>query len=414
MSGKPKATEWMLDAHSVGKHKVLAKYLPAWVRILGSKTTPTRTIVLVDGFAGPSKYLGGEDGSPVLSAKALAAACATAGWSTSVILACFETNRARAAALRTRLSEIETPVRNRLQTSVYTQDFASASAALFGDHTTDLYSIFAMIDPFGFKQIPAESLKAIGQAPSGELYISFMASWAARFVVKSELASALTIAYGDERWKQAVAMPFGDRVRELLRLYEAMLREIGAAYVLRFDLYNGKSYKYSIFFTTNRLIGCAKMKEAIWSALGGFAYIGGKKPPQMSLDFIPPPIERLSAELRENFAGSTQRIQGLDSWIESDATQFYSGQLRKALQLLETGGTISVKIIDGLPRRANTYPSDREILITFATAWRACADTPSIPLRRAHVLLTSGYGRPTASRKTRRPRPHSCPAVHAG
>ena len=47
---------------------MLRKYLDAWLPILGSWNG---RIIFIDGFAGPGKYLGGEDGSPIVALKAL-------------------------------------------------------------------------------------------------------------------------------------------------------------------------------------------------------------------------------------------------------------------------------------------------------------------------------------------------------
>ena len=50
------------------KHRILTGYLDAWLPIMG--TTQGR-VVVVDGFAGPGRYEGGEPGSPLLMLNAL-------------------------------------------------------------------------------------------------------------------------------------------------------------------------------------------------------------------------------------------------------------------------------------------------------------------------------------------------------
>ncbi len=55
---------WELPDHTVGKHDVIVAYLKAWLPILGQGFGKA---VVVDGFAGPGEYKGGEPGSPLLS-----------------------------------------------------------------------------------------------------------------------------------------------------------------------------------------------------------------------------------------------------------------------------------------------------------------------------------------------------------
>jgi three-Cys-motif partner protein len=60
----PKTTTWRLEAHTRAKHEILGRYLQAWTPILSASGLPH--ILYIDGFAGPGRYDGGEDGSPWL------------------------------------------------------------------------------------------------------------------------------------------------------------------------------------------------------------------------------------------------------------------------------------------------------------------------------------------------------------
>ena len=61
-------TTWPLEQHTKAKHIILRKYLDAWIPILGFGNG---RVVYIDGFAGPGKYNGGEDGSPVIAINAI-------------------------------------------------------------------------------------------------------------------------------------------------------------------------------------------------------------------------------------------------------------------------------------------------------------------------------------------------------
>src|SRR5262249_53790542 len=64
----PKTTTWPLEPHTKGKHLVLKEYLNAWFPILSSWNG---RIVFIDGFSGPGKYDGGEEGSPLIALRAM-------------------------------------------------------------------------------------------------------------------------------------------------------------------------------------------------------------------------------------------------------------------------------------------------------------------------------------------------------
>ncbi len=63
------AASWLLAPHTAAKLAILRSYLGAWFAILGRGTNFDR-IIYIDGFAGPGRYKGGEDGSPIVALKA--------------------------------------------------------------------------------------------------------------------------------------------------------------------------------------------------------------------------------------------------------------------------------------------------------------------------------------------------------
>ncbi len=58
---------WEIDPHTRAKHRILERYLQAWLPIMSSRN---ERLVIVDGFAGPGIYKGGEPGSPIIELKA--------------------------------------------------------------------------------------------------------------------------------------------------------------------------------------------------------------------------------------------------------------------------------------------------------------------------------------------------------
>ena len=57
-------TIWKIDPHTQSKHAILRRYWEAWLPIMGKYN---QRILYIDGFAGPGRYEGGEDGSPLIA-----------------------------------------------------------------------------------------------------------------------------------------------------------------------------------------------------------------------------------------------------------------------------------------------------------------------------------------------------------
>ncbi len=54
---------WDYEEHTHAKHRFLVRYLHAWLPIMAGRNS---RLDLIDGFAGPGRYKGGEPGSPLL------------------------------------------------------------------------------------------------------------------------------------------------------------------------------------------------------------------------------------------------------------------------------------------------------------------------------------------------------------
>ena len=59
-------TIWPIDPHTQAKYIILKRYLDAWLPIM---TRYHGRVLYIDGFAGPGKYQGGEEGSPIIALK---------------------------------------------------------------------------------------------------------------------------------------------------------------------------------------------------------------------------------------------------------------------------------------------------------------------------------------------------------
>ena len=71
----PKEILWEMEPHTAAKHTILRRYLQGWIPIMSRLVAQWAVdgrgrLVILDGFCGPGRYVGGEDGSPIIMLKA--------------------------------------------------------------------------------------------------------------------------------------------------------------------------------------------------------------------------------------------------------------------------------------------------------------------------------------------------------
>src|SRR5438445_3017606 len=145
---RPRNTLWKLEAHSRGKHHILRRYIQAWLPIMSKGNA---RLVIVDAFAGPGRYLGGEEGSPLILLKAYLNHSYRARMKSEVIYLFIEERRDRVEHLRSELSQLSLPenVKVDIEHGRYEQIFGSRLHAL-QEQGRELAPTFAFVDPFGY------------------------------------------------------------------------------------------------------------------------------------------------------------------------------------------------------------------------------------------------------------------------
>ena len=143
----------------------------------------------------------------------------------------------------------------------------------------------------------------------------------------------------------------------LYKLYKEQLRSHGASYVLHFELYEGNSLVYAIFFGTQHLEGCDKMKQAIWKVapFGNYRFQSGQ---QEQLTFGTELVDfgLLQQSLVDEFGCDNWiMIESLEEFVKSDHTQFHSSHLKTStLKPMESKGQLEVRA--GSRKKSGTYP----------------------------------------------------------
>lgn len=353
---KSKSMLWDREAHTEGKHLVLGEYLMAWFPILGS----TRgRIIFIDGFAGPGEYSGGEPGSPVIAMDAFVNHRAARRISAKILLVFIEKCPDRAEHLRSLVEKRKPKFLDNMNAVVVDKEFDPTMRELLDElkqTRRHLAPAFVMIDPFGVKDFSMEVIRGILSNPSCEAYITIMWSRMSRFSSTAEFRPYMDDIFGSE-WKSISNIASDTGRQELYRIYKQRLKDAGAKYVLIFDLYKGNRIEYSIFFATQKLTGCDKMKQAIWkvSPFGGFSFRGqtANQPILGGLDT--PDYDPLRTTLLNLFSGDEWiRIEDVLDFVKSDETDYHSGQLKLVLRSMEDDGLLQVQ--SDSRKNQRTYP----------------------------------------------------------
>ncbi len=350
-------TLWPLGEHTPGKHLVLRNYLNAWLPILGM--TQDR-IVFIDGFAGPGEYTGGEPGSPIIALQALKEHVARVKFSAEVKFIFVELEPDRAQYLERLVETEKADLPGNCDALVVQGRFDATMTTLLDNLESKMKTLapcFLMVDPFGVSDTPMSIIQRVLRHPKSEVYISFMYEAINRFKNTPEFAPHLDALFGGPDWRQGVEIADPERKKDFFySLYRNQLKQAGAKYVLHFELYQGGRLVYAIFFGTKHLLGCDRMKQAIWKVapFGDYAF-RGTRTAQLGLDLDAVDPAALANELAAAFkSGELIRVEEAKQFAQSDLTDYHSGHLKKALVHLETSGRIEIKA--GSRKRARTFP----------------------------------------------------------
>ena len=354
----PRNTIWPLEPHTLGKHKVLENYMQAWLPIM---TRWNGRVLFIDAFAGPGEYEHGEPGSPVIALQALISHNAQRRMTSEINYLFIEKKKARSDYLEEVLGELEEKLPPNCNYEVINSTFDETLADTLDfleEQQAQLAPAFVMIDPFGVSDTPMNTIGRILQNPKSEVFISFMYEWINRFKAEPGFGIHLDDLFGCPDWRRGVSLSEDVERKEFFHnLYANQLKAHGAQFVVPFELYEGERHVYTIFFGTNDLTGCDKMKQAIWkiAPFGDFKFKSGLLN-QFTLGESVVDFSLLENSLLERFAGQGwQSIECVENFVKSDATHFHSGHLkRKTLRPMETAGKVEVK--EGTRKQAGGFP----------------------------------------------------------
>lgn len=345
--------------HTVAKHLLLKRYLDAWFPILGRYNN---RINYIDGFAGPGKYEGGEDGSPLLAIEAARSHVERKTLPNDVIIRFFfiEANPESAAHLRCRLSRIQVP--SQFKVAVIEREFASAIEHVLDDLQSAAKLIaptFAFVDPFGFSGIPLNLMARILRYPKCEVFVNIMVDFINRFIEhpNDSIVAHFPQTFGTDEVLRIPAQT-GNRIDALLDLYRRQLKS-QAKFVGRFDMHGNRDQKtYSLFFASNSPRGFEKMKEAMWSVDKAQGAKFSDADPMGRITFDLFGYEPLWDEMVARFGGKRVNMNEVDRFVIEE-TDYLPTHARALLKAHEDRGDIEVVPVAGYKRRKGTFPADK-------------------------------------------------------
>ena len=354
----PRTTTWPLEPHTQGKHLVLEHYMGAWLPIM---TRWNGRVLFIDAFAGPGEYSGGEPGSPVIALRSLIDHRAKGQMRSEINYLFIEDNSDRCERLAQVLDGLNGQLPANCNYEVINSTFDDTLTDVLDnidEQKARLAPAFVMIDPFGVSGTPMSVIGRILENPKSEVYISFMYREMNRFKEHPNFEKHLDQLFGCSGWRRGIDIPDGKERKDFFYdLYSDQLKRNGAQYVVRFELYEGERLVYAIFFGTKNLEGCDKMKQAIWKVapFGSFRFRGSQLG-QLTLGESVVDFSLLERDLQDQFKGkSWQRIEDIEDFVKSDATDFHSSHLKlKTLKPMEADGNIEV--MEGTRKRSGTYP----------------------------------------------------------
>jgi three-Cys-motif partner protein len=203
-------------------------------------------IIFLDGFAGPGRYVGGEEGSPLIALRALLEHphMTPLPSGAEIRFHFVEERKDRLASLEAEIANFKAA--HPLPQGVHAHVAHDRFDAYLGNILDGLEKAgrqiaptFAFIDPFGFSGVPMELVHRLGANPKCEVLISFIYESITRWAAHPDpkIQAHLDDLFGTREWRAIAAEADPDRRRDgLVELYRRQLMAANFPYVLEFEL----------------------------------------------------------------------------------------------------------------------------------------------------------------------------------
>lgn len=320
-----------------------------------------KRLVLIDGFAGPGIYVGGQPGSPIVMLQAFLEHAYRSRITAELVYFFIEQDDARVAQLESEveaLGSLPDQVTCQIMNDTFEHAFGEVLASVEA-RGSQLAPTFAFVDPFGYTGAPMSLTGRFLQFTQCEALIYVPLRFVNRFVGRAGQEDALTSLFGTTRWQEAIPLRGKRRLQFLHDLFRDQLKDdCGLRFVRSFEiLSNKRNSGYHLFFGTNHVLGLERMKEIMWAVdrVGGRRFKDATRAGQQVL-FEPdePDVTVLERALREHFGTRIFTIDEAEDFTLVQ-TPYLKKHLKKPiLKRLELDGRLDI-VSARVGRRKGTY-----------------------------------------------------------
>jgi three-Cys-motif partner protein len=347
---------WPLTPATAAKHKLYKSYLDAWWPIM-LQPSPRNglsrpRVTYLDAFAGPGRYTGGEEGSPIFALRRLLDHEAVGRMRLSrqrVRLLFMERDWDRYEYL---LSELDRHfgVLEELPASVRVQNAEAgrAAAALLDETSAWRHPILAIFDSWGNVNVPLGLIEKLARNPSSEVIVTFGPNWFSRRE-KLEPEQFDIVFGGRQYWEPADREKRTDeRWRAWLASYRDALRRAGFRFQLQFQIVPKTGQPLYLVYGTQSTAGIRAMKAAMWRVDGndGMGFKdprtrGAPLPGQLAM-FAGTNDPELAELVRQRLETGPARLAQLGQWLLEETSRWQEKDARHAVDMLVRDGLVSV------------------------------------------------------------------------
>lgn len=347
---------WPLELATDAKHRLYKRYLDAWwAKMLQPSHTGFRwqQVTYVDAFAGPGRYLAGEEGSPMFVLDRLLHHHAVDRMQLSrdrVRLVFVEKRRDRyehlCAELQQRFGPLE---RLPVLVDVRCGDAGEQTVRALDEHRAWNQPILAIFDSWGNVGVPLSVPEQIAHNRSSEVITTFGPNWFSRR--EHEDPESLDEVFGGrDYWQQADrATRSEDRWRVWLETYQHALQRAGFTHRLKFSVVPHSGQPLYLVYGTRHIRGVEAMKDAMWNVddTDGMQFRdprtrGAQAMGQQALFAGGHGDAELHELVLQRIEQGEVSVETLGTWLLEETARWRKKDARSAVQALRTTGQVTV------------------------------------------------------------------------
>lgn len=344
---------WPLEPATAAKHRLYKRYFDAWWPIM-LQPGGWPKVTFLDAFAGPGRYEGGEDGSPVFALDRLLNHTAVRRMGLSrqrVQLIFIEKRRDRFEHLLRVLHERFGPLDQMpVHVEVRQGEAGRDSERILTDLRAWGQPVLGIFDSWGSVNTPLALMHRLAHNKASEVITTFGPNWFSR---RENLnAEILDSVFGGRQfWGHAADVQDSDeKWRAWLDVYRHALCRAGFGYRLQFQVVPRTGQPLYLVFGTGHQKGVEVMKEAMWTVdkSDGMKFKDPRARGAVTLGQAslfddgeladPELLTLVEQRLRQGSATMEQ----LGQWLLLETSQWRARDAKKAVQALDRDGRLAM------------------------------------------------------------------------